>query len=72
MKAVDKTRILRFYRENDTALISQHNAMIRVLENNEESFFRELTHAINYLFDKGYYIEHLLSSTYKYPEDNRF
>lgn len=71
-KAVDKFRMLRFYKDNETALISKFNAKYRVYYGeSEEVFYSELTNAIKALFNRGYFIENVFETCFKYPEENR-
>lgn len=74
MLAVEKNRMLRFYKniDNKTAIITQFNGKIRVLDgDNKESFYWELSHAIKDLLNDGYVIEYLFNTCFKYPEDNK-
>lgn len=54
-----RLKLIKFFRhDNKEALISRHNASIRVLDGeNKEHFFRELKDAITFLFDQNYHID---------------
>jgi hypothetical protein len=56
---MDKIKILKFYRSDQkSAIVHRFNCYIRVLDGeNKESFFRELSQAIKYLLNEGYYID---------------
>jgi len=73
MLSVDKFKMLRFYKGTNAAIVTPFNGKIRVYEaeGNTETFYSELTNAVKYLVNNGYFIEYLFNTCYKYPEDNR-